>query len=99
MDKLKKDILRLLRKHRKLSRQELATLTGENDRIVRKAIGELREEGHMIGITSSGGYSINNKTDFHRAIAIYKARAGKEQKRIKAMQRTLEHVGQLRMQI
>ena len=99
MDKLKKDILRLLKSRRKMSRYELSNRTGESDRQVRNAIAELREEGHMIGITSSGGYSLNNPTDFARAIAIYQSRARIEQKRIRAMQKTLENVNQLRMEI
>ena len=99
MEKTKKDILKTLRKHRKLSRYELAQLVGCSDRQMRLAIAELRDEGHMIGVTASGGYSINNKTDFRRAIAIYKARASQEQKRVRKMQRTLENVNQIRMSI
>ena len=99
MDQLKMEILKLLKKRKKMSRYELTMRTGESDRQVRNAIAELRDEGHMIGITASGGYSLNNKTDFNRAIAIYKARANKEQKRIRAMIRTLENENQIRMEI
>lgn len=99
MKETKERILKLLRKYRKLSRQELSNMVGLDDRFIRQAIGELRDEGHMIGITASGGYSINNKTDFRRAIAIYKARASKEFTRVKNMERTLENVNQIRMSI
>lgn len=96
MEKRGDAIVKLLRKHKKLSRVELMTLTGMSDRVVRKRIEELRNEGFMIGVTASGGYSINNKTDFRRAMAIYKARASKEQKTYRRMQRTLENVNQVR---
>ena len=99
MEKKKNDILKALKKHKKLTRKELSSTTGLSDRVCRHAIAELRDEGYMIGITASGGYSINNKTDFRRAIAFYTAKTRKEEARIRSMKKTLENVNQLRMSL
>ena len=88
-------VLSALVVHKKLTRKELMFYTGLSDRVCRLAIAELRDAGHMIGITASGGYSINDTTDFHRAIANYKARAREEERRIRVMEKTLAEYGSL----
>lgn len=95
MTTLKKDILKNLRKYRKLSRQELATLVGCKDRQIRLAIAELRDAGYMIGITQTGGYSINNKTDYKRLIAGYKARVRTESMRVRKLEQLMQIEGQV----
>ena len=99
MEKTKAHILELLTQHKRLTRGQLSSLAGVPDRKVRIAIAELRDEGHMIGITADAGYSIGNKTDFARAIAIYKARASKEFERVRNMERTLENENQIMMSL
>ena len=99
MERTKQAILKALRKHRRLTRRELSTIVGVSDRSIRAGIEELRNEGHMIGITSSGGYSINNKTDFRRALALMTAQTRKGEKTIRRMKKTLENEGQLRLSL
>lgn len=84
-----------MKKYRKLSRSELVTLVGCSDRKIRHAIAELRDEGHMIGITATGGYSINIKTDYRRMLNIYKARIRTESNRVRRLERLVQVEGQL----
>lgn len=99
MEKTKMEIIRALKKHKNLTRYQLATLIGVSDRSIRASIEELRNEGYMIGIASSGGYSLNNKTDFRRALALMTAQTRKGEATIRKMKKTLENEGQMRMSL
>lgn len=93
-------LLQILRKNRKgVSRKELKELMHLDDRVIRGYIAELRDEGHMIGITADGGYSLNKSRDFDRAIALFQARQKREAKRLKAMIRTRELKDQVRLNV
>ena len=92
----KQAVLNTLKKNRKgITRQELSRLTGATDRACRRAVSELRSDGHIIGTTASGGYSFGNKTDYKRTIAFLTAKARKEEEIIRAMNRTLGDINQV----
>ena len=96
--KIKETILKSLKKRKGMTRKELASICNCSDRTMRTAIAELRFEGHMIGVTPQGGYTLNNEDDFVRAMNIYKARVSREQKTLRRMQKALESVNQVRYQ-
>lgn len=96
MEKTKAEIIKALKRHKRgVSREYLAAVTGKSDRVNRQAIADLRLEGAMIGTTRSGGYSLNNKKDFERTMAFYKAKTRNEEKMLRRMQRTMESEGQI----
>lgn len=87
----KAQVLSILRKNRSgITRGELVELLNMSDRKVREHIATLREEGHKIGLAPGGGYTIDRKRDFERAVAFYDAKLKKEAQRIRRMKKTLE---------
>lgn len=68
-----------------------------SDRRLRQYIAELRDEGYIIGQSFNGGYSYDNLTDIRRAIMKERARAKTINKRIRNMERAIEHQNQLVM--
>lgn len=87
----KAQVLSILRKNKKgITRPELVKLLNMDDRSIREYIGKLREEGYKIGNAPEGGYTIDRKRDFERAVAFYDAKLKKEAQRVKRMKKTLE---------
>ena len=82
-----------------VSRNELSHKAKVDDRVVRKCIAELRDEGKIIGQSYYGGYSYGNITDIQRAIIKERARVNTLNKRIKKMERAVESQNQLMMEV
>ena len=87
----KAQVLSILRKNRKgITRAELVSLLNMDDRSIREHIAQLREQGYKIGLAPSGGYTIDRKRDFERAVRFYDAKLKKEAQRVRKMKKTLE---------
>lgn len=82
-----------------VTRDYLSKKTKVDDRKVRSLIAELRDEGYIIGQSFNGGYSFNNLTDIRRTIIKEKARVKTLNKRIKSMERAIEHQNQFVMEV
>ena len=96
----KSAIVSILKKNRGgVTREELCRLLNLTDRNLRDHIAGLRDKGFLIGITATGGYTINKIRDFERAIAFYEAKRNKESARIRKMKRALENKDQMRLEI
>jgi transcription initiation factor IIE alpha subunit len=79
MSELAKRIWDLLDDEVKLNKDMIAALTNSDERTVRRAIKELRDNGYNVATDShTGGYWKGNAEDRRRTVAELRARAYKE---------------------
>lgn len=84
---VKDTILGVLVTNKEVTRTELCKLTGFSDRLIRRAIEELRCEGQPIGKPISGkGYTYGSAKAVNRSIAEGYSRIAAEYRKIRGLQ-------------
>ena len=73
-------------KNNPITRAELCNITGLSDRIVRRIIADLREEGNWIINRGNGYYRGRSESDRKYLIADYNSRISKMAKTVKALE-------------
>ena len=73
-------------KNKPITRAELCNITGLSDRIVRRIIADLREEGNWIVNRGNGYYRGRSESDRKYLIADYNSRIAKMAKTVRALE-------------
>ena len=65
---IKNNVLKALEAHGAVKQCMLANLIGTQERLIRRAVRDLREEGHLIGSDDNGYFLATDRNEIQRTI-------------------------------